>query len=107
MDSNKNQQDHQTGTATETKPEVARPPMYKVLLLNDDFTTMDFVVHVLQRFFQKSFDEATQIMLHVHHKGTGTCGFYPKEIAETKVHQVVDYSKKNESPLQCSMEQAD
>src|SRR5437867_4778476 len=93
-------------TTTQTKPKVKRPPMYKVLLINDDYTTMEFVVHVLQKFFQKSFDEATQIMLTVHHKGIGICGLYPHEIAETKVSQVVDYARKNEYPLQCNMEEA-
>lgn len=93
-------------TLTETKPKTKRPPMYKVLLLNDDYTTMEFVVHVLQKFFQKPFDEATQIMLHVHYKGTGIAGFYPHEIAETKVSQVTEYSKKNDCPLQCTLEEA-
>ena len=95
-----------TGTATKTRPKVKRPPLYKVILLNDDYTTMDFVVHILQKFFQKSFDEATQIMLHVHYKGSGVCGFYPYEIAETKVTQVTNYAKKNDFPLQCTMERA-
>ncbi len=97
---------HEAGTATKTQPKVKRPPVYKVLLLNDDYTTMEFVVHVLQKFFQKSFDEATRIMLHVHMKGLAVCGFYPREIAETKVTQVVDYARKNEYPLQCTMEEA-
>lgn len=93
-------------TATETKPKVQRPPMYKVVMLNDDYTTMEFVVHVLQKFFQKSFDEATQIMLHVHHKGAGVCGLYPFEIAETKIAQVTTYARKNDYPLQCNLEEA-
>lgn len=97
----------QTDTLTQTRPEVKQPPMYKVILLNDDYTTMEFVVHVLQKFFQKSFEEATQIMLHVHHKGAGICGLYPFEIAETKVALVTDYARKNEHPLQCTMEEAD
>ena len=92
-------------TATETKAKVKRPSMYKVMLINDDYTTMDFVVHVLQKFFKKSFEESTRIMLHVHTKGVGICGFYPFEIAETKVNQVVDYARKNEFPLQASMEE--
>jgi Uncharacterized conserved protein len=96
----------QTNTATKLKPKVQRPSMYRVLLLNDDYTTMEFVVHVLQKFFSKSLDEATRIMLHVHQKGQGICGFYPHEIAETKVAQVVDYARKNEYPLQCTMEEA-
>lgn len=96
----------QSDTATETKPKVKRPSMFKVIMLNDDYTTMEFVVHVLQKFFQKSFDEATQIMLHVHHKGAGVCGLYPFEIAETKVAQVTQYARKNDYPLQCSLEEA-
>ena len=97
---------HEESTATDSRVKVQQPPMYKVMLINDDYTTMEFVVHVLQKFFQKSFDDATRIMLHVHHKGLGVCGLYPHEIAETKVSQVVDYSRKNEYPLQCTMEEA-
>lgn len=96
----------QSDTATKTRPKAVQPPMFKVLLHNDDYTTMEFVVHVLQKFFQKSIEEATQIMLHVHHKGMGICGLYPFEIAETKVVQVVDYARKNDYPLQCTMEEA-
>lgn len=96
----------QHNTATKPKPKVQRPSMYKVLLLNDDYTTMEFVVQVLEKFFSKSAEEATQIMLHVHYKGKGICGFYPHEIAETKVAQVVDYARKSEYPLQCTMEEA-
>jgi len=80
--------------------------MFKVLLLNDDYTTMEFVVEILEKFFQKSLEEATRIMLHVHYKGAGICGIYPKEIAETKVSLVIDYSRKHEFPLQCTMEEA-
>jgi ATP-dependent Clp protease adaptor protein ClpS len=94
-------------TITETRPKAVRPPVFKVLLHNDDYTTMEFVTHVLQKFFQKSMEDATQIMLHVHHKGIGVCGLYPFEIAETKVAQVVDYARKNDYPLQCSMEEAE
>jgi ATP-dependent Clp protease adaptor protein ClpS len=83
-----------------TKP----PPMFKVLLLNDDYTPMEFVVHVLQQFFSKSAEEATRIMLHVHQKGVGVCGVYTFEIAETKVTQVMDFAKKHQQPLQCTME---
>lgn len=78
--------------------------MYKVLLLNDDYTPMEFVVHVLERFFSKSHEEATQIMLHVHRKGVGICGVYPYEIAETKVTQVIDLARKHQHPLQCTLE---
>lgn len=102
----KNQHGHETSTATRTRHKTKQPAMYKVILLNDDYTTMEFVVHVLQKFFRKSFEEATQIMLQVHFKGNGVCGFYPHEIAETKVSQVIDYAKKNEFPLQCTMEEA-
>lgn len=97
----------QEDTLTQTRPTIKRPPMYKVMLINDDYTTMDFVIHILQKFFQKSFEEANQIMLHVHHKGAGICGLYPREIAETKVALVTDYARKNEHPLQCTMEEAD
>lgn len=78
--------------------------MYRVLLLNDDFTPMEFVIHVLERFFSKNKQEATEIMLHVHRKGVGVCGTYTYEVAETKVTAVMDYARKNEHPLQCTME---
>jgi len=95
-----------TGTAvvTKTKPRVKRPNMYRVLLLNDDYTPMEFVVHVLIRFFNKNQDDATRIMLHVHQNGVGECGIYTYEIAETKVTQVMDFSRKHQHPLQCVME---
>ncbi|MFP4560691.1 MAG: ATP-dependent Clp protease adapter ClpS [Thiohalorhabdus sp.] len=88
----------------EAEEEVGRPSLYKVLLLNDDFTPMEFVVEVLQRFFGKDRETATRIMLQVHHHGKGVCGVYPYDIAETKVNQVVDYARSNEHPLQCTME---
>ena len=94
----------QTGTITRTRPRTQRPSMYKVLILNDDYTPMEFVVHVLERFFNKNAEEATEIMLHVHRKGVGICGVYPYEIAETKVNHVVDFARKNEHPLQCTLE---
>ena len=90
----------------EARPEVKRPPMYKVVLLNDDFTPMDFVVDVIQTFFALGHDRATQIMLHVHTRGKGVCGVFTFEIAETKVAQVNDYSRQNEHPLKCALEQA-
>jgi len=90
----------------EARPEVKRPPMYKVVLLNDDFTPMDFVVDVIQSFFALGHDRATQIMLHVHTKGKGVCGVFTFEIAETKVALVNDYSRQNEHPLKCALEQA-
>ncbi len=94
----------QTGTVTKTRSKTKKPAMYKVLLLNDDYTPMEFVVDVLERFFGKANEEAVQIMLHVHQKGVGVCGIYTYEIAETKVTQVVDYARKNQHPLQCTLE---
>ena len=94
------------GVVTKTKPKTQKPPMYKVLLLNDDYTPMEFVVHVLERFFNKPREEATQIMLHVHQKGVGVCGIFPYEIAETKVNQVMDFARQNQHPLQCTLEKA-
>lgn len=91
----------------EAKPQLKRPPLYKVLLLNDDYTPMEFVVHVLEKFFSKGREQATQIMLHVHTRGVGVCGVYSRDVAETKVAQVNDYSKENEHPLKCTMEEAD
>ena len=88
----------------EARPEVMLPPMYRVILLNDDYTPMEFVVHVLERFFNKGREEATRIMLHVHQKGVGICGVYTYEVAETKVTQVMDFSRQNQHPLQCTME---
>ena len=92
-----------------TKPEVARPKlpaMYKVILLNDDYTPMEFVVEVIQRFFSKTREQATQIMLKVHTEGSGVCGVYPYEIAETKTNQVLGYAREYQHPLQCTMEEA-
>jgi ATP-dependent Clp protease adaptor protein ClpS len=93
-----------TGVVTATKPKTQKPSMYKVLLLNDDYTPMEFVVHVLERFFNKSQEEATKIMLHVHQRGVGICGIYPYEVAESKVTQVVDFARKHQHPLQCTFE---
>ena len=93
-------------TLEEVRPEIKRPPMYKVVLLNDDFTPMDFVVDVLKIFFRLEHDRATQVMLHVHTRGKGVCGVYTFEIAETKVVQVNEFSRQNEHPLNCTMEQA-
>jgi ATP-dependent Clp protease adaptor protein ClpS len=94
----------QIGVITRTRVKTKKPSMYKVLLLNDDYTPMEFVVHVLQVFFSKTGDDATRIMLHVHQKGVGICGVYTFEVAETKVTQVMDYAKKNGHPLQCTLE---
>ena len=93
-----------TGTVIEEKIEIKKPSFYQVLIMIDDYTPMEFVILVLERFFKKSRAEATQIMLHVHQKGMGVCGLYPYDIAETKIVQVMDYAKKNQHPLQCTME---
>ncbi len=89
---------------TRTRTQTKRPNMYRVLLLNDDYTPMEFVISILQAFFNKDPQEATQIMLQVHHNGVGECGVYTYEIAETKVSQVMDHARKNQHPLQCIME---
>lgn len=96
--------DSQTGVVTKTTPKTKKPPLYKVLLLNDDFTPMEFVVQILERFFHKNRQEATAIMLHVHRRGVGICGVFTYEVAETKVNQVVDFARQSEHPLQCTME---
>lgn len=88
----------------EGKPKLQKPPLYKVILLNDDYTPMEFVVVVLERFFQKNREEATRIMLHVHQKGIGLCGIFTREVAETKVRQVMVFASENQHPLQCTME---
>jgi ATP-dependent Clp protease adaptor protein ClpS len=93
-----------TAVITKTKPQTKRPNLYRVLLLNDDYTPMEFVVHVLERFFNKDRESATRIMLHVHHHGIGECGVYTYEVAETKVTQVMDFARKHQHPLQCVME---
>ena len=94
--------DSRTGTQTLTR--TKKPALYRVLLLNDDYTPMEFVVYVLERFFNKSREEATTIMLHVHQHGVGLCGVFTYEVAETKVAQVLDLARRNEHPLQCTME---
>ncbi len=88
----------------EAKPKLQKPPLFKVILLNDDYTPMEFVVALLEIFFHKSRDEATRIMLQVHQKGMGVCGIYTREIAETKVRQVITYARENQHPLQCTYE---
>ena len=92
------------GVVVKTRPRTKKPAMYKVLMLNDDYTPMEFVVHVLERFFQKNREEATRIMLHVHRRGVGVCGVYTYEVAETKVTQVMDLARQNQHPLQCTIE---
>jgi ATP-dependent Clp protease adaptor protein ClpS len=96
--------DGDVSLATKTKPKTQRPPMYKVLLLNDDYTPMEFVVHVLERFFGITHSQAVEIMLTVHKKGLAVVGVFSYEIAETKVAQVMDFARRNQHPLQCTME---
>ena len=93
-----------TGVVVKARPKTRKPAMYKVLMLNDDYTPMEFVVHVLERFFQKSREESTRIMLHVHRRGVGVCGVFTYEVAETKVTQVMDLARQNQHPLQCTIE---
>src|SRR5918994_7871518 len=93
-----------TAVITKTKPQTKRPNLYRVLLLNDDYTPMEFVVLVLERFFNKDREEATQIMLHVHRRGVGICGVFTYEVAETKVTQVMDFARQHQHPLQCTLE---
>lgn len=100
-------QEREHGVVVETsRPEAARPPLYSVLLLNDDYTPMDFVVEVLVRFFTLDVERATQVMLHVHTRGRGVCGVFTREVAESKVAQVNEYSRLNQHPLLCTMEKA-
>ncbi|WP_343081483.1 ATP-dependent Clp protease adapter ClpS [Ostreiculturibacter nitratireducens] len=96
--------DGETSVVTKTKPKTQRPPLYKVLLLNDDYTPMEFVVHVLERFFGMSHAQAFEIMLTVHKKGVAVVGVFSFEVAETKVAQVMDFSRRHQHPLQCTME---
>jgi ATP-dependent Clp protease adaptor protein ClpS len=98
--------DGQVGTATKTRTRSKKPQQYKVLMLNDDYTPMEFVVMVLKRFFRMDLEQATRVMLHVHQKGVGVCGVYPYEVAETKVNQVMDCARENQHPLQCTLEKA-
>ena len=96
----------QVGVATKTRAKPKKPSMFKVLMLNDDYTPMEFVVMVLKRFFNMDLEQATRVMLHVHQKGVGVCGIFPYEIAETKVNQVMDFARQNQHPLQCTLEKA-
>src|SRR4051794_11500278 len=93
-----------TSVIAKVKPKTKRPNLYRVLILNDDYTPMEFVVHVLEKFFHKDRDEATRIMLHVHQRGVGICGVYTYEVAETKVTQVMDFARRHQHPLQCTLE---
>ena len=101
---NEREERKQTGLLLKPRPKTKKPSMYKVLVLNDDYTPMEFVVHILERFFNKNRQEATDIMLHVHRRGVGICGVFTHEVAETKVQQVMDFARANEQPLQCTME---
>ena len=102
---NNEEDDHDAGFVTTTeKPKLEQPPLYKVILINDDYTPMDFVVDVLRSFFNMNIEKATQIMLKVHTEGKGVCGVYSKDVAETKAAQVNDYSREYEQPLLCSVE---
>lgn len=104
LSSDSGRESPESGTALLTRTRPQKPPMYRVLLLNDDFTPMDFVVQVLQKFFGKSVQEATEIMMHVHRKGVGVCGAYTYEVAETKVAAVLAHARAHEHPLQCTLE---
>ena len=96
----------QVGLATRTRTRSKKPSQYKVLMLNDDYTPMEFVVLVLKRYFRMDLEQATRVMLHVHQRGVGVCGIFPLEVAETKVNQVMDFAKQNQHPLQCTLEKA-
>ncbi len=97
-------EEHETGTITREKPKTKKPSLYKVILLNDDYTPQEFVVWLLESVFNKSSEEAVRIMLHVHQTGVGICGIYTFEVAETKVAQVMELARRNDHPLQCIME---
>lgn len=98
--------DSGVGVATKTRADTKKPSLYKVLLLNDDYTPMEFVVMVLQRFFRMDIEQATRVMLHVHQRGVGVCGVFTLEVAETKVSQVMDCARAHQHPLQCAVEKA-
>jgi ATP-dependent Clp protease adaptor protein ClpS len=98
--------DGQIGVATRTRTKPKKPSQYKVLMLNDDYTPMEFVVLVLKQFFRMDLEQATRVMLHVHQRGVGVCGIFPYEVAETKVTQVMDFARENQHPLQCTLEKA-
>jgi len=106
MSENEQHDDDQGLKLEEGRPKLKKPPLYKVLLLNDDYTPMEFVVEVLEHFFHMDREKATQVMLHVHTRGMGVCGIFTRDVAETKVAQVNDYSRANQHPLLCTMEEA-
>jgi len=93
-----------TGIVTKTRPKTKKPSLYKVLLLNDDYTPMEFVVLILEKIFNKSREDAVEVMLHVHRHGVGICGVFTYEVAETKVAQVIEFARRHQHPLQCTME---
>ena len=103
---NERRGDNDIGVVVQTQPKTKKPAMYKVIMLNDDYTPMEFVILVLERFFNKGEQAATRIMLHVHQKGVGVCGVFTYEVAETKVQQVMDLAQKHQHPLQCTLEKA-
>ncbi len=105
-DANNDDDDASVGIATRTRTRTKKPTPYRVLMLNDDYTPMEFVVLVLQRFFRMNMEEATRVMLHVHQRGVGVCGVFSYEVAETKVSQVIDFARQNQHPLQCTLEKA-
>lgn len=105
-DKDKSDQGPERGVATKTRPKTKKPSMYRVILMNDDYTPMEFVVMILMGIFQKSQEEATQVMLNVHQNGIGVCGVYTFEVAETKVAQVLDAAKRGQHPLKCTLEKA-
>ncbi len=107
--SNNEDTQHEGGTGLlleEAKPEIKEPPLYKVMLMNDDYTPMDFVVHILENYFSMDHEKATSVMLNVHHRGRGLCGTFTRDVAETKTVQVNDYARTNDHPLMCTMEEA-
>ena len=104
MSDEDDQSDSDTSVVTKTRPKTQRPPLYKVLLLNDDYTPMEFVVHVLERFFGMTHAQAFELMLTVHKKGVAVVGVFSHEVAETKVAQVMDFARRHQHPLQCTME---
>ena len=103
-DENRRKDQGETGVIVKQETKTKKPSMYKVLMLNDDYTPTEFVVHVLERFFNKTRAEATRIMLHVHQRGVGVCGIYTYEVAETKVNQTMEFARRHQHPLQCTLE---
>jgi len=106
MSKKTDQEFHEDLAVEEARPQLKRPPLYKVVLLNDDYTPMDFVIHILESFFGMGREQATQVMLEVHTRGVGVCGVFTRDVAETKVAQVNDSSRENQHPLKCTMEKA-